>query len=129
MTVVQVYPGDTVIVPKAPIVYVLGDVVHPGGYPMENDSQMTVLQSIATAGGAAKTASEGKVRLIRRTGDGPNGYTEQHFSVKDMEKGKIADMQLEPNDIIYVPFSWGKNVAIGGTSILASPTTAVIYHP
>src|SRR5215813_8938851 len=82
-TVVQVYPGDTVIVPKAPIVYVLGDVAHPGGYPMENDSQMTVLQSIATAGGAAKTASEGKVRLIRRTGDGPNGYTEQHFSVKD----------------------------------------------
>ena len=128
-TVVLVYPGDTVIVPKAPIVYVLGDVAHPGGYPMENDSQMTVLQSIATAGGAAKTASEGKVRLIRRTGDGPNGFTEQHLSLKEMEKGKIADMQLEPNDIIYVPFSWGKNVVIGGSSILASATTAVIYHP
>jgi len=128
-TAVLVYPGDTVIVPKAPIVYVLGDVAHPGGYPMENDSQMTVLQSIATAGGAAKTASEGKVRLIHKTGDGPNGYTEQHLSLKDMEKGKIADMQLEPNDIIYVPFSWGKNFAIGGSSILASATTAVIYHP
>jgi polysaccharide export outer membrane protein len=128
-TAVLVYPGDKVIVPKAPIVYVLGDVARPGGYPMENDSKMTVIQSIATAGGAAKTASEGKVRLIRRTGDGPNGYTEQSVSVKDMEKGKLADMQLEPNDIVYVPFSWAKNIAVGSSSILASATTAVIYHP
>jgi polysaccharide export outer membrane protein len=46
-----------------------------------------------------------------------------------MEKGKIADMQLESNDVIYVPFSWSKNVAIGATSIVASATSAVIYHP
>jgi len=128
-TAVLVYPGDKVIVPKAPIVYVLGDVARPGGYPMENDSKMTILQSIATAGGAAKTASEGKVRLIRRTDDGPKGFTERSVSVKDMEKGKLDDMQLEPNDIVYVPFSWGKNLAIGSTAILASATTAVIYHP
>lgn len=128
-TAVLVYPGDKVIVPKAPIIYVLGDVAHPGGYPMENDSKMTVLQSIATAGGAAKTASEGKVRLIRQTGDGPNGFIEKNVSVKDMEKGKLEDLQLKPNDIVYVPFSWGKNLAIGSTAILASATTAVIYHP
>jgi polysaccharide export outer membrane protein len=123
----MVYPGDTVVVPKAPIVYVLGDVAHPGGYPMENDSQITVLRSIAMAGGSNKTASEGKARLIRQA----NGsYSEQPLHLKDMEKGKIADMQLLPNDVIYVPFSYAKNLAVGGTSIAASAASALIYtHP
>ncbi|MFP5228626.1 MAG: polysaccharide biosynthesis/export family protein, partial [Acidobacteriota bacterium] len=43
---ILVRPGDTVIVPKAGIVYVLGDVAHPGGYVMQNDSQLTVLQAV-----------------------------------------------------------------------------------
>jgi polysaccharide biosynthesis/export protein len=123
----QVYPGDTVVVPKAPIVYVLGDVAHPGGYPMENDSQITVLRSIALAGGSNKTASEGRARLIRQA----NGsYSEQSLHLKDMEKGKVADMQLLPNDVIYVPFSYTKNLVVGGSSIAASAASAIIYtHP
>jgi polysaccharide export outer membrane protein len=123
----QVYPGDTVVVPKAPIVYVLGDVARPGGYPMENDSQITVLRSIAMAGGSNKTAAEGRARLIRQA----NGsYREQALHLKDMEKGKVADMQLLPNDVIYVPFSYAKNLVVGGTSIAASAASAIIYtHP
>jgi polysaccharide export outer membrane protein len=123
----MVYPGDTVVVPKAPIIYVMGDVAHPGGYPMENDSQITVLRSIAMAGGSNKTASEAKARLIRQA----NGsYSEQSLHLKDMEKGKIADMQLLPNDVIYVPFSYTKNFVVGGSSIAASAASALIYaHP
>jgi polysaccharide export outer membrane protein len=45
-----------------------------------------------------------------------------------MEKGKLADMQLEPNDIVYVPFSWGKNIMIQATSIISSTSSAAIYH-
>jgi len=123
----QVNPGDTVVVPKAPIVYVLGDVARPGGYPMENDSQITVLRSIAMAGGSNKTAAEGRARLIRQAS---GGYSEQVLHLKDMEKGKIADMQLLPNDVIYVPFSYAKNLAVGGSSIAASAASALIYtHP
>ncbi len=51
---VMVNPGDKVVVPKAGIVYVLGDVGRPGGYPMtNNDGTLTVLQAIAAAGGTA----------------------------------------------------------------------------
>ena len=52
----MVNPGDKLIVPKAGIVYVLGDVARPGGYPMtNNDGTLTVLQAVATAGGTAKS--------------------------------------------------------------------------
>src|SRR5580693_3659573 len=66
----MVYPGDTVIVPKAAVVYVLGDVSKPGGYPIStNNSRMTVLQAIALAGYANHTAAVGKSRLVRETGN------------------------------------------------------------
>ncbi len=64
----MVYPGDTVIVSKAAVVYVLGDVSKPGGYPMStNNSSMTVLQAIALAGYANHTAAVGKSKLVRET--------------------------------------------------------------
>jgi polysaccharide export outer membrane protein len=44
-----------------------------------------------------------------------------------MEKGKQPDMSLQPNDIVYVPFSWMKNVAVGSSSIGAATAGAAIY--
>lgn len=122
---VLVYPGDTVLVPKAGIVYVLGDVGRPGGYAMaDNDSQMTVLEVVATAGGANKTAIMAKVKLVRKTS---NGTTEIPIPLGAMEKGKQADIALQPNDILFVPFSYMKNVAFNASQIAASATGAAIY--
>ncbi len=121
---VMIYPGDTVIVPKAGIVYVLGDVARPGGYVMNNDSQLTVLQALAMASGTNRTARENKARLVRRQND---SLTEQRLELTAMQKGKIPDMPLQPNDIIWVPFSWAKSIAEGASGIAASTSSAAIY--
>jgi polysaccharide biosynthesis/export protein len=121
---VMVYPGDTVIVPKAGLVYVLGDVARPGGYVMQDDSKLTVLQAVAMAAGANKTAKEGTTRLIRRV----NGrYQEQIIPLRDIERGKHPDMQLEADDVLYVPFSMTKNVVLGASGIVSSTSSAAIY--
>ena len=49
---VDILPGDTVVVSKAGIVYVVGDVKRPMGVVMENGGHITVLQALATAEGA-----------------------------------------------------------------------------
>jgi polysaccharide biosynthesis/export protein len=125
---VLVYPGDTVIVPKAGIVYVLGDVGRPGGYTMaDNDSEMTVLEAIATAGGTNKSAITSKVTLVRKTS---NGTTEIPISLGPMERGKQSDVAMQPNDVLFVPFSYMKNLAFNGSQIAASAAGAIIYtHP
>jgi polysaccharide export outer membrane protein len=122
---VLVYPGDLVIVPKAGIVYVLGDVGRPGGYVMQDDSTLTVLQAIAMASGANRTAKEANAVVVRRTA---TGYKEIPVSLKDMQKGKIPDMALEEEDVLWVPFSYGKNLVITGSSIVAAAGSAVVYH-
>jgi polysaccharide export outer membrane protein len=120
-----VYPGDTVIVPKAAMVYVMGDVAKPGGYPINtNNSKMTVLQAIALAGYANHTAAVGKSKLVREN----DGRVEEiNLEVGAMQKGKSPDVALLPDDVVYVPFSFMRNVGINGQGILASVASAAIY--
>jgi polysaccharide biosynthesis/export protein len=123
---VLVNPGDKILVPKAGIVYVLGDVARPGGYPMtNNDGTLSVLQVVAAAGGTASSAAPGSSKLIRRTAVG--GYQGDPLPLSAMQKGKKPDMQLQAGDIVYVPFSYLRNAALGITNIAASATGAVIY--
>lgn len=124
---VLVNPGDTVIVPKAGIVYVLGDVNHPGGYLMANNqSEMTLLQALASAGGLAKTAKQGHARLIRKQANG--SYLDSELSVGDLQQGKTPDIPLQTGDVLYVPFSYARNLAVvGAGSIAASATSAAVY--
>ena len=123
---VLVNPGDKVLVPKAGIVYVLGDVARPGGYPMTNNNgTLTVLQVVAAAGGTASSAAPNSSRLIRRTAVGGYQSDPLHFSA--MQKGKKPDIQLQAGDIVYVPFSYLRNAALGITSIAAAAAGAALY--
>jgi polysaccharide export outer membrane protein len=121
----MVYPGDIVVVPKAPVVYVLGDVLKPGGYPIStNNSKMTVLEAIALAGSPNHSALVGKSKLVRKTA---TGVEQINLPVGDMQKGKKEDIALMPDDVVYVPFSLLRNIAVNGQSIRASATSAAIY--
>jgi polysaccharide export outer membrane protein len=123
--VIMVYPGDTVLVSRAPMVYVMGDVNRPGGYAIAtNNAQLSVLQVIAMAGSANKTSVQSRVRLIRAT---DHGRVELPVRLDAIEKGKQADIFLQANDILYVPFSWMKNVAMSSASIAASTAGAAVY--
>lgn len=121
---ILIRPGDTIVVPKAGIVYILGDVAHPGGYIMQNDSQLSVLQAIALAAGTSKTASEKRVLLVRSV-DGQSQSVE--LPLRDMERGRDPDVPLKANDIVYVPFSLMKNVSLGLAGITAAASSALIY--
>lgn len=54
---VELLPGDKVVVPRAGIIYVLGEVGRPGGFVMENDGNISILQAVSMAGGINRTAS------------------------------------------------------------------------
>jgi polysaccharide export outer membrane protein len=123
---VLVYPGDKVVVAKAGIVYVLGDVKTPGGFVMNNNSsQLTALQLVAEAGGTNHSAVPSHAKLMRKQDDG--GYQELPLPLSAMQKGKQPDVALVAGDIIYVPFSYLRNVAVQGSGIAASAASAVIY--
>lgn len=124
---VMVEPGDTIVVSRAGIVYILGDVNRPGGYVMSNnESQLTLLQGLALAGGVSRAAKQGHAHLIRQRAGG--GYSDTEFSVGDVQKGKRPDLALLPGDVLYLPFSYARNLATsGGAGITAAAAQAAVY--
>ena len=124
---VLVYPGDTVRVAHAELVYALGDVGRPGGFPIvNNDAPLTVLQLVSLAGATNHTAVPSQARLIRKLPDGK--YEDIHLPLSDMQKGKESDRSLQAGDIIYVPFSYVRNAFLGISGLVTSASTAAIYR-
>jgi polysaccharide export outer membrane protein len=121
---VRVLPGDKVVAPRAGIVYILGEVTRPGGYIMQHDGRITVLQAVAAAEGTTRFSSEKNAYLIRRTGD---TYQTEHISIRAMYKGKQLDLPLNPGDVVYVPLSNLRNFVFNAPGILGSLAGAAIY--
>lgn len=112
---VQVFPGDTIVVHRADVVYVVGDVSRPSGFLMDTGS-MTVLQAVALAGGTTRTAKLSGARIIRK--DPQGGMTETPVQLKKMLEAKTPDIPLRADDILFVPSSAGK--AAAGRSLEAA---------
>ncbi len=123
-----IYPGDTIVVPRAGIVYILGDVGQPHGVIMQENGQISLLQALSQAGSPLPSAGLAKIMIFRKD----NGqYEHLPVNVGQMVKGKIPDIQLLPEDVVWVPFSFGKNILMNGTQIIAAlgsaATTGIIY--
>jgi len=121
---VALQPGDTVVVPKAGIVYVLGEVTRPGGYVLNSTGGITVLQVVAVAGGPTHVASAGKTRLLRRT---ENGFREERIDLKKLLRGKLRDVSVRDEDILFVPSSTIKE-ALNAGALVGVAATAAIYR-
>lgn len=125
---VQVLPGDVVTVAKAGIVYVIGEVNRPGGYVLQNGDDVRALsavQALALAAGPTHTAAIDGTRIIRRT---PEGIREIPMPLKKMMAGKAKDVDLHPDDILFIPNSFLKSLATTVPSIFTAASGAAIYR-
>jgi polysaccharide export outer membrane protein len=122
---VPVSPGDTIVVSRAGIVYVVGDVVRPGGFLIENNDRLTVLQSIALAQGANRTAALQRAKVMRKKSA---DRQEVPVDLKRMLAGKIPDVQVEDGDILFVPSSAAKTATYRGVEGALGAIGAVIYR-
>jgi polysaccharide export outer membrane protein len=101
---VPVYPGDVVKVPRAGVVYVVGEVKKPGGFLLKSNENISLLQALALAEGLTRTAQRSQARIIRT--DQTTGHrTEVPIDLGKILAGKAADPALRPRDVIFIPNS------------------------
>ncbi len=120
---VQLEPGDTIVVQRAPVIYVMGEVSKPGGFVMDR-GKISVLKGMALAGGPLRTSAHNL--LIVRASDSAMKPT--MVNLDRLMRGKSPDPILESGDILYVPSSLlrtAAQVAIPG--IVSSVTGAIVY--
>lgn len=120
-----VNPGDTVRVKRSGIVYVLGAVYRPGGYVMQENGSLNVAQAVSLAQGTLLQAKIGDMRVVRREPDGT--LKEIPVSYRKIMDGKQPPLELQPQDIVYVPVSKVKSIFTGGANIVGETSSAAIY--
>jgi polysaccharide export outer membrane protein len=122
---IELLPGDTVLVAKAGVIYVVGEVNKAGGFLMENNTQLTILQALALAQGATKMADMKRATLIRKD---PTGVLDIPVPLDRILDTKSPDLLLSPDDILYIRSSKskaaGKRIA---DAAVAGAAAAAIY--
>ena len=103
-------PNDLISVPKAQMVYVIGDVLKPTAIALGDQKTVTVLQAMGIAAGYTRTAKPTEAKILRIT-PGTTTRSEVPVDLKAMLAGKTADVALKPEDILFVPNSLKKDLA------------------
>lgn len=93
-------PQVSVIVTQvnAPKIFVIGNVVRPGPYPLRSD--MSVLQALSLAGGFTPFASPRSIKVVRNAGGQQEVRKANYYDMIDDGEGNYL---LKPGDTIVVP--------------------------
>jgi polysaccharide biosynthesis/export protein len=121
----EILPGDTIFVARTGLIYVVGDVARPGGFALDHDQHLTVLQAIALAQGLNGTAARSKARLIRKIA---GGNQEIPVNLAKLMRSRASDLPLQDNDILFVPQSGTRSALKATQGAIAGIATASIYH-
>jgi polysaccharide biosynthesis/export protein len=131
---IELYPGDSVTVQRAGIVYVVGAVNRAGGFAMDGQhSAMTVLKAVALAENLKSTADSKKAFIIRKNTAAPSGTDEISINLKRILSNQAPDSPLLAEDVLFVPDSSAKKVLYRTGEAAAQAATMatyglVIYH-
>jgi len=117
--------GDVVSVPRAGIIYVVGAVQKPGGFLLQNDlDHMTMLKMLSLAGGTTNTAKMKNAVILRKNLD--TGKRDQvPVDLSKVMHLKTQDVQMQANDILFVPDSSGLKALHRAGDVALTLTTGI----
>jgi polysaccharide export outer membrane protein len=122
---IRIMPHDTVTVPKAEIVYVVGEVQKPGGFPLGEKRMISVLQAVALAEGLAREAAPKNAKILRVVANSEQRQ-ETPIDLKKVLSGQSEDLSLRADDILFIPGSASRKFAIRALETIVQTGTGVV---
>jgi len=105
---IRLYGGEEIRVPQAGRVYVLGNIRHPGAFPLLDNEDLTVMKLIAESEGLMPFSK--KVAFIYRVKPGMTSRDEIPVELNAILDRRAPDVPLMANDIFYVPDAKGRRI-------------------
>lgn len=121
---VYVKPDDVISVPRAEMIYVVGEVERSGGFTLSDDESMTVLQAVSLAGGLKSLASPRTATILRYSPGAPK-RKEESLDLKRILDGHGKDVPMYADDILFIPTNKGKAVALRTIEAVVSAGTGI----
>ena len=116
---IVILPHDVITIPRADVVFVIGEVGRPGSVPLSGGPSVTVMEAVSSAGGWLRTASASNARILRKAPTDKK-RAEVKVDLEQMMRGKADDLVLEAGDILVVPTNKGKRFAMRAVEIAIS---------
>jgi polysaccharide export outer membrane protein len=125
---ILIEPNDIISIPKAEIVYVVGDVRKPGGFALTSHDTISILQALALAQGIDHDAAAGNSRIMRPAPGGDGKPHEIPVDIPKIFSGKAPDVPLYANDVLFVPNSAVKSTTRRAAEAVLQVATGVIIY-
>jgi len=121
---IAIRPHDVISVPRAEVVYVIGEVNHAGALPLSEGDSLSVLEAVSSSGGMLRTAAISHARILRPV-PGQQKRTELAVDLKKIMAGQSEDLPLLAGDVLVVPGSNGKHAVYRALEAAISAGTFV----
>jgi polysaccharide biosynthesis/export protein len=122
---IVILPRDVISVPRADMVYVVGQVMKAGGFVLRERETLSALQALSLAGGTDRAAAPQNARILRPVA-GAESRAEIAVDLKRILAGQAADVALESEDILFVPGSTPKRALARAAEAAIQLTTGLI---
>ncbi len=118
-------PNDTVSVPKAEIVYVMGQVKKAGGFQLTSHDSISLLKALALAEGLDHDASPKKARIMRASAGSTN---EVPVDLQRILEGRDPDVQLHADDVLFIPSNLAQSATRRAAEAALQIATGVVIY-
>jgi polysaccharide export outer membrane protein len=108
---VPIFAGDTIVVARVGVIYLLGAFRTQGPIPLQQNSPLTLMQAASIGGGPGFEGRLNDLRIIRTVG------LERKVVVVDLKRifnGRDPDPVLQTDDIVFLPTNAMKAAIKGG---------------
>ncbi len=123
---IPILSNDFIAVPRAELIYVIGDVKRTGAFALADGQTVSVLQALAMAEGKLNTAALSKASIKRATGK--ETVMSIPVDLDKIMKQKAPDIQLQAKDILVIPGSASQNALEKTISTILTIGTGVVIR-
>jgi polysaccharide export outer membrane protein len=121
-------PDDVISVPRADLVYVVGDVKKAGGFQLSTHETLSLLQAVTLAEGLGPDSSAGHARILRPIPGNDGTPKEIPVDVDKIMAGKSPDVRLFANDVLFIPRSGIKVTARRAMEAAIGITSGILIY-
>ncbi len=125
---IVIEPNDVISIPKAELIYVVGDVKKAGGFQLSTHPTLSLTKAISLAEGLAPDNAASRARILRTAPGGDGTLREIPIDVKKIFEGKAPDVQLMADDVLFIPHSGGRVFARRAAETALGLTTGLLIY-
>src|SRR5579883_208889 len=119
-------PHDEISVPRAQVVYVIGNVRRAGGFTVSQGRTISALEALSLAEGLAPDAAPARAQILRRGSSTSIDRQQIPIDLKKVLQGKVKDVALLPDDILFIPDNVSKRASVRALETAIQTISGVI---